>query len=190
VLIVHELNLGVPATLTTLGQLARDPAFLDAAVLVYVIDERGQFGCLLAASGVLSAPPHALSLQRLVERRAPDASMPLQLWSNNAVLLRDITEMIRHGRRITGSSVEAPDALDLHFVDLAAPGASWGLAGSHHNAAAGQRQPRIVLVAPDDERASAPSFVAEMRALVEQVGLPRRELLRALGAAIIARMTA
>ncbi len=190
VLIVHELNLGVPATLTTLGQLARDPAFLDAGVLVYVIDERGQFGCLLAAGGVLSAPPHPLSLQRLVERRAPDASAPLQLWSNNAVLLRDITEMIRHSRRITGSSVEAPDALDLHFVDLAAPGASWGLAGGHHNVAAeGQRQPRVVLVAPDDDRASAPSFVAEMRALVEQAGLPRRELLRALGAAIIAHMT-
>jgi hypothetical protein len=28
-----------------------------------------------------------------------------------------------------------------------------------------------------------------MRALVEQAGLPRRELLRALGAAIVARMS-
>jgi hypothetical protein len=190
VLIVHELNLGVPATLTTLGQLARDPALLDASVLVYVVDERGQFGCLLAVGGVLSAPPHALSLQRLVERRAPDASLPLQLWSNNAVLLRDITEMIRHNRRITASSVEAPDALDLHFVDLAAPGASWGLLGGHQEApAGGHGQPRVVLVAPDDDRASAPSFIAEMRALVEQAGLPRRELLRALGAAIVARMS-
>ncbi len=206
-LVVLELNVGVPATLAALGQLARDPGLLDASVLVYIVDEQAQFGCLLNAGGVLSAPLQALSLQRLVERRAPEASQPLQLWSNNAALLHDLTEMIRHSRRIAASTVEAPDALDLHFVDLAAPGASWGLLGDgHHDAGRAQEpgqaqgqahgrlhgrphgRPRIVLVAPDDDRTSALSFVAEMRALVEQAGLPRRELLQAIGAAIVARM--
>jgi len=186
-LVVLELNIGLPATLTTLGQLARDPALLDANVLVYIVDDQGQFGCLLAAGGVLSAPPHALSLQRLVERRAPEATQPLQLWSNNAALLQGLTEMVRHTRRIAASAVEAPDALDLHFVDLAAPGASWGLLGGHVDAGA-HGQPRVVLVAPEDERAGPTSFAAEMRALVEQAGLPRRELLQAICAAIVAKM--
>ena len=186
--IVLELNVGDPATLVALGQIARDPELLAAAVLVHVVDEQGQFGYLLAAHGILSAPLHALSLQRLVERLVPEETQPLHLWSNNAALLQDSTEMIRHTRRIAASTVKAPDAVDLHFVDLAAPGASWDLQAGSLTGGTEQTARRLVLVAPEDERAGQASFAAEMRALVEQSGLPRRELLAVIAAAIAAQM--
>jgi signal transduction histidine kinase len=200
-LIVLELNIGEPATLTALGQLALDPGMVDARVLVHIVDERGQFGCLLPTDGLLSAPLHALSLQRRVERHAPDATRPLALWSNSTTLLHQASEMIRHARPIAASTVDAPNAIDLHFVDLAAPGASWGLQAATSGVAgigpgiggltAGVERdsPRIFLVAPEDDRGGPGSFCVEMRAVVEQSGLPRRELLRALAAAIVERMT-
>ena len=192
-LIVLELNVGEPATLVALGQLAQDPGMVDASVLVYVVDERAQFGCLLPADGLLSAPLRALTLQRRVERLAPEPARPLALWSNSAPLLRHASDMIRHARptaATTDATDEGPGALDLHFIDLAAPGASWGLqAGAGPGSAAQAGAPRIFLVGPDDERSGPGSFCVEMRAVVEQSGLPRRELLRALGAAIVARMT-
>ena len=171
-----------------LGQIARDPGLLEAALLVHVVDEQAQFGCLLAADGVLSAPLHALSLQHLVERLVPEPGRPLHLWCNNAALLREASEMIGHVRRIAGSTAEAPDARDLQFVDLAAPGASWNLQASRQDPPGERERPGIVLIAPEDERAGQASFGAEMRALVEQSGLPRRELLRVIATAIGARM--
>jgi len=186
--IVLELNVGDPGTLVALGQIARSPELLEAAILVHVVDEQGQFGHLLVPDGILSAPLHALALQRVVERVAPETTQPLHLWSNNAGLLLDATEMIRHTRRIAASTVEAPDAITLHFVDLASPGASWNLQAGSLADAVEPRAPRLMLVAPEDERASQSSFAAEMRALVEQSGLPRRELLKVIAAGIIAQM--
>ena len=189
-LIVVELNLDNPATLVALGQLAREPALQEAGLLVYLVDEQGQFGCLLAVDGVLCAPLQALQLQRLVERLAgtatsPGAGQPLHLWSNSASLLQEATEMIRHTRRIATSTVGVADTLALYLVHLAAPGASWGLLPQ------GEREaPRVVLVAPDDSRSIADSFTAEMRALIEQLGLPREELVRSIAAAIVERMNA
>ncbi|MCY1014062.1 hypothetical protein OV079_52805 [Nannocystis pusilla] len=40
-------------------------------MLIYLVDEQAQFGCLLASDGVVSAPLQALRLQRIVERLSP-----------------------------------------------------------------------------------------------------------------------
>lgn len=185
-LVVLELNLGSPATLVALGQVAREPALQEAGLLVYLVDEQGQFGCLLAVAGVLSAPLQALPLQRLVEHltaTTASAGQPLHLWSNSAALLQEATEMIRHTRRIAASTLDGADALSLYLVHLAAPGASWGLLPHSERQA-----PRVVLVAPDDGRSVPESFTAEMGALIEQLGLPREALVRSLAAAIVERM--
>lgn len=190
-LIVLELNLGTPATLVALGQIAREPALQEAGLLIYLVDEQGQFGCPLAVDGVLSAPLQALPLQRLVERLTTTVStstsraLPLHLWSNSAGLLLEASEILRHTQRLADSTVGVADAVSLCLVHLGAPGASWGLLPQSEREA-----PRVVLVAPDDGRAVAESFTAEMRALIEQLGLPRDELVRSLAAAIVERMNA
>ncbi|PCC68509.1 Signal transduction histidine kinase [Nannocystis exedens] len=185
-LLVVELNVGAPATLVTLGQLAREPSLQEAGLLVYLVDEQAQFGCLLASDGVVSAPLQALQLQRIVERLSPGTGQPLHLWSNSAGLLQEATEMIRHTRRLAAAGGGGVDLSELHLVHLAAPGASWGLAAGRSDERAGR--PAVVLVAPDDPRAVPPSFAAEMRALVEQAGIPRQELAREVSAALVARM--
>lgn len=188
-LIVLELNLGSPATLVALGQITREPALQEAGLLIYLVDEQGQFGCPLAVDGVLSAPLQALPLQRLVERltttSSPGRALPLHLWSNSTGLLHEASEILRHTQRLADSTVGVADAVSLCLVHLGAPGASWGLLPQSEREA-----PRVILVAPDDGRAVAESFTAEMRALIEQLGLPREELVRSLAAAIVERMNA
>ncbi|MBZ5712283.1 sensor histidine kinase [Nannocystis pusilla] len=185
-LIAVELNVGAPATLVTLGQLAREPSLQEAGLLVYLVDEPAQFGCLLAADGVVSAPLQALQLQRAVERLSPGTSRPLHLWSNSAGLLQQASEMIRHTGRIAAPTSGTGEGHELHLVHLAAPGASWGLAVGH--APARKDAPAVVLVAPDDPRAVPRTFAAEMRALVEQAGIPRDALVREAGAAVVAKV--
>jgi len=185
-LVAVELNVGAPATLVTLGQLAREPSLQEAGLLVYLVDEPAQFGCLLAADSVVTAPLQALQLQRAVERLSPGTSHPLHLWSNSASLLQEASEMIRHTGRIAAPTSGAGDGHELHLVHLAAPGASWGLAVGRSPAR--QDAPAVVLVAPDDPRAVPATFTAEMRALVEQAGIPRQELVREVGAALMAKV--
>ncbi|WAS91116.1 hybrid sensor histidine kinase/response regulator [Nannocystis punicea] len=186
-LLVVELNAGAPATLVTLGQLAREPSLQEAGVLVYLVDEHAQFGCLLACDGVISAPLQALQLQRTVERLSPGTSRPVHLWSNSTGLLHEATEMIRHTRRMAAAGTGGAEASELHLVHLAAPGASWGLTAARRDDPSGA--PAVVLVAPEDPRAVPPSFAAEMRALVEEAGIPRQELAREVSTALMARMS-
>ncbi|MCB9752385.1 MAG: response regulator [Myxococcales bacterium] len=172
--IVTALNTGDPMSLATLASVAETGA--DARSLTtYLLEPSGRYGVVLEASGILSRRRVGERVEAMLERAGVPADAPLQLLSNSEALQRELAAALAaRGRAIT-TERDASEA--LLFIDLAAPGvfSSYAFAGD-----AGPRA--LFLVAPAERDAAARVDVnAELRPLIDHLGLPRARLLGRLG---------
>ncbi len=180
--IVVEVNLGDPRSLAVLGHLAGEPTLADVRFVVFLVDELGQFGCLLPAHGVLCSPLQGPRLQRFLAAFAGEGELGVHVWSNNATLLHTARELLGHTCTLVNSTLGLAHAVELCLVDLAGTGALLGWQAPGENGAA------RLLVAPHDARDIPSSFAAEMRAIIEQSGMGREALVRAVATAIAAHV--
>ncbi|MEZ4451837.1 MAG: ATP-binding protein [Nannocystaceae bacterium] len=188
--LVVEIDASDPQTLTTLARLAEDPLRGDCTITAFVLAPSGLFGRVLDATGILGAPLRSANLIAHSERAAPDQYLPVRVLANTEGLRRDVIGALEHVRRVVpiDGGVNDVGAVDLCFIDLAAPGAFSSHVFASRRTATGEGPPTFLVAPCELDRGAQADLVAELGPLLEHYGVPRTQLIHELHAALLAEL--